>query len=85
MFSVSDIKALGRKVVERNQAESILKQGRQVLSGHSKTLQTATLMRLQHDLDIDIAKALINKRVTKEDLEAGRCFVSKCGFDAATC
>ena len=71
MYSVNDIRALGRKVAERNQAEHIVKQGRHALSWHSTTLQKAAIMRLQRDLDIDIANVLIGKHVTKESLQAG--------------
>ena len=72
LYSASDIKALNTKVVERNQAEHILRQGFQSLAGHSATLQPAETRKLQHDLDIDVATALLDKRGGKRTLEA-RC------------
>ena len=70
-FSVSDIISLRDKVAERKQAEIILMQSRMTLTEHCQNLQPAVILRLQSNLDIAVAAALLSKGTGPNQLKAG--------------
>ena len=80
MISLAEIKSLRDKVVERNQAEQILKQSRETLAGHGQKIQPAEILQLQSNLDLDVATALLSKATGPQKLEPGCIFASKFSF-----